>query len=125
MRSGVRAADHLQLPQLEEKIVSLLPEGIGTYSLVASRGRILEFGELADDKLVKIDDCLTHPRQGHIIGIPTIAAAAQDPVAVDPVDAELRLAALWTSLERRHNHVAWIEANSAHATILVGGRRVA
>jgi hypothetical protein len=44
---------------------------------------------------------------------------------MDTVHAELRLAALRTSLERRHDHVTRIKADSALARILVGRRGVA
>src|SRR5437763_6085472 len=128
MRTRGRATDQLHLAQLDEQATQIRPEGLFYQAITLLKFRVVELHQVADDKLVKINNFLPEFRKWKGLLVPAGPASPQVIVGADVKDAELLLATLRTSRERRGDHIAWAEG-LGHYRILSGssakfGRRI-
>jgi hypothetical protein len=63
------------MSQLKQEVVQFLPEWIGDYLGVTLRSRHLKLHQIADYKLVQIDNLLSKKRQSEIRRLPAIPTA--------------------------------------------------
>lgn len=70
MGTGVGATNQLQMPQLEQEFIYLLPEWISDHVSVTLRSGRRELHQIADYELVQIDNLLSKLRQLEIRFVP-------------------------------------------------------